>query len=71
MALAGGAAEDLIGSRVSLLSQHELRYEGTLHSVDGVDASITMRDGECVRCSYTHFIGGHIKHNCAPSNVSD
>lgn len=47
MALAGsGDAEQLIGSRVSLLSQHELRYEGTLHAVDAADASITMRDGK-------------------------
>lgn len=46
MALAGGGAEQLIGSRVSLLSQHELRYEGTLHAVDAADASITIRDGK-------------------------
>ena len=46
MELTGGGAEQLIGSRVSLLSQHELRYEGTLHAVDAADASITMRNGK-------------------------
>lgn len=46
MALAGEVVESLVGSRVSLLSQHELRYEGTLHAVDAANACITMRDGQ-------------------------
>ncbi len=45
MALAGDGVENLIGCRVSLLSQNERRYEGTLHAVDA-DASLTIRDGK-------------------------
>ena len=45
MAVAGGGADGL-SSRVGLLSQHELCYEGTLHGMEADKASISLRDGE-------------------------
>jgi small nuclear ribonucleoprotein (snRNP)-like protein len=48
MALPGAPAQNLIGSRVSVVSHHDMRYEGTLHSVDLTDASVVMLDGKQV-----------------------
>ena len=37
----------LLGAHISLLSKAEIRYEGTLHSIDMEKATITLQDGAC------------------------
>lgn len=38
--------QHLIGSRISVVSHHEMRYEGTLHDVNVNDASVIIQNGE-------------------------
>jgi hypothetical protein len=42
MAVAGA----LIGSRISVISHRDVRYEGTLFSVNVDDASVVIQNGE-------------------------
>jgi len=41
-----GALPHLIGSRISLISHSDIRYEGTLQSVNVDDTSIVIQDGK-------------------------
>ena len=51
-AAAGGNAEmddmlkQFIGSKVSLITQSKLRWEGTLYNIDKTDSSIILQNGE-------------------------
>ena len=35
----------LIGSRISLISKNEIRYEGTLFDINKIDTTIALKDG--------------------------
>jgi hypothetical protein len=35
----------LIGSRISLISLNEIRYEGFLYDINKVDTTIALKDG--------------------------
>lgn len=40
---------DLIGSRISLISRKDIRWEGILVQVDRENASVTLQSGEALR----------------------
>lgn len=37
---------DLIGSRISLISNKDLRYEGVLFNINAEESSVTLQNGE-------------------------
>lgn len=37
---------DLIGSRISLISNKDLRYEGILFNINAEESSVTLKSGE-------------------------
>lgn len=39
-------AENFIGSRISLISQSQRRYEGVLHALDGADSTLILENGK-------------------------
>lgn len=39
-----GDPGDYIGSKISLISRSEIRYEGILHSINNVDSSLTLQN---------------------------
>ncbi|CAN0053513.1 unnamed protein product, partial [Ectocarpus sp. 4 AP-2014] len=41
---------DLVGSRISLISRKDIRWEGILVQVDRENASVTLQNGEHWRC---------------------
>lgn len=41
----GTMADALLGSRITLLSNLEVRYEGTLHGINAADQTLTLADG--------------------------
>ena len=41
-----GGGPVLIGSKISLISKNEIRYEGILYDINKVDTTIALKDGE-------------------------
>ena len=41
------SASQFIGSKISLISKSEIRYEGILYSLDVVEATISLAKGTC------------------------
>jgi len=39
---------DLIGSQISLISNKDIRYEGTLFAINAEESSVTLQNGEWV-----------------------
>lgn len=37
--------DNLLGSRISLISQQDVRYEGTLFSINQAESSIVLQNG--------------------------
>jgi len=37
--------DNLLGSRISLISQDDIRYDGILFSINAQESSIVLRDG--------------------------
>ena len=37
--------DGLIGKSISLISQQDVRYDGTLFSINAIESSIVLRDG--------------------------
>jgi hypothetical protein len=37
--------DNLLGSRISLISQQDVRYEGTLFSINQTESSIVLQNG--------------------------
>lgn len=46
----------LIGSKISLISKNEIRYEGVLFDINKVDTTIALKNGE--RQQSSHRRGG-------------
>ena len=38
--------DNLLGSRISLISQVDVRYDGVLFSINARESSIVLKDGE-------------------------
>lgn len=38
--------DNLLGSRISLISQQDVRYEGTLFSINQTESSIVLQNGK-------------------------
>ena len=38
--------DNLIGNRISLISQQDVRYDGVLYSINAKESSIVIRDGK-------------------------
>jgi len=38
--------DSLIGSKISLISQQDIKYDGVLFSINAAESSIVLRDGE-------------------------
>jgi len=43
-----GDLDNLIGSKISLVSQQDIRYEGILISINAAESSIVLRDVDCL-----------------------
>ena len=52
--------DNLLGSRISLITQQDIRYEGVLFSINQNESSIVLRDGKLLLCEGTtdkaHFM---------------
>lgn len=44
--MAEGGLDGLLGSKISLISQGDVRYEGTLYSINATESSIVLKDGK-------------------------
>jgi len=61
--------DNLLGSRISLITQQDIRYEGVLFSINQNESSIVLRDGkylvvaDCSVCA--SIIVAHIWFSCA------
>ena len=44
--MAEGGLDGLLGSKISLISQQDIRYEGTLFSINATESSIVLKDGK-------------------------
>jgi hypothetical protein len=44
--------DNLLGSRISLVSQQDVRYEGTLFSINQTESSIVLQNGN----NYFHIL---------------
>jgi hypothetical protein len=51
------AANQFIGSKISLTSKSDIRYEGTLYCLDLREATISLAKGELIfRIHFAYFI---------------
>jgi hypothetical protein len=41
--------DSLIGSRISLISQQDFRYDGILFSINATESSIVLQNGTCTQ----------------------
>ncbi len=48
--MSDGGLDGLIGSKISLISTADIRYEGTLFSINAAESSIVLKEGEFLRC---------------------
>jgi protein LSM14 len=46
--------DNLLGSKISLISQHDIRYEGILFSINAKESSIILRDVRCLGTEDRH-----------------
>lgn len=46
MAEDAGSGVPLVGSRISLISKKDIRYEGVLYNINTSDASLALQNGE-------------------------
>ncbi len=44
--MSDGGLDGLIGSKISLISQQDVRYEGTLFSINATESSIVLKEGK-------------------------
>jgi hypothetical protein len=44
--------DNLLGSRISLISQTDIRYDGVLFSINAKESSIVLKDGEWPELSW-------------------
>jgi hypothetical protein len=44
--MSDGGLDGLIGSKISLISTADIRYEGTLFSINAAESSIVLKEGE-------------------------
>ncbi len=54
----GSMATPFIGALISLVSKAEVRYEGTLYSIDPVKATVALQNGEPFRCPFFSLPSG-------------
>lgn len=47
-AAGGGNTNQFIGSKISLISKSEIRYEGILYSLDLEEATISLQKGQLI-----------------------
>ena len=40
--------DSLIGCKISLISHQDIRYDGTLFSINQPESSIVRKDGKCI-----------------------
>lgn len=40
--------DNLLGSRISLITTQDIRYDGILFSINAQESSIVLRDGEMI-----------------------
>jgi Scd6-like Sm domain len=72
-----GDGPDLIGSRISLISNAQIRYEGIVFTVNAAEATVALHNGTLLAQSYCLltvlfvlsflflcFIYGEIKYMC-------
>jgi hypothetical protein len=42
--------DSLLGCKISLISHQDIRYDGTLFSINQAESSIVLKDGKCIDC---------------------
>lgn len=52
-----------MGSKISLMSKAQIRYEGVLHSVNRDDSTITLSQGEQWHAQLFNDIISHVQYN--------
>ena len=46
--------DNLLGSRISLITIQDIRYDGVLFSINAAESSIVVRDGTCFWLIFLH-----------------